>query len=117
MARQLIEQVTDDLDGGKADTTVSFSWDGTAYEIDLSRKNASALEKTLRPYLSAARKVRSGSASTRRTTRSPRGGGSSGRRQSRDLGAVREWAKENGHQVSERGRISSAILQAYDEAH
>ena len=126
MARQLIEQVTDDLDGGKADQTVSFSWEGTTYEIDLSRKNAQAFEKALKPYLSAARKAgKSGGGAGRR------GGGrgpsrpssrSSAARTSsssstRDLPAVREWAKENGYEVSERGRLSSKVLEAYDEAH
>ncbi len=120
MARQLIEQITDDMDGTKADTTVAFSWDGTAYEIDLSRKNAAAFEKILKPYLAKARKVRAGGGA-RRTARSGRstrpGGPSSARRPSRDLAAVRVWARDNGHEVSERGRISTAVLQAYDAEH
>lgn len=128
MARQLIEQVTDDLDGGKADQTVSFSWEGTSYEIDLSKKNAQAFEKALKPYLSAARKAgssggsrsrgRSGRASSRPSSRSSsRKSTSAASKTSRDLGAVRSWAKENGFEVSERGRLSSQILQAYDSAH
>jgi predicted secreted protein len=120
MARQLIEQVTDDLDGGRADTTVSFSWEGTAYEIDLSRKNAQAFEKALKPYLSAARKAKGTSGPSRRGSRA--GGRSSGRsaaarKSTRDMTAVREWAKENGFEVSERGRVSSKILEAFDSAH
>ena len=59
MARKVetIVTLTDDLDGGKADRTVSFSYAGAAYEIDLSKKNAGALEKVLAPYIGAARRA------------------------------------------------------------
>jgi hypothetical protein len=33
-----------------------------------------------------------------------------------DLGAVRAWARENGHTVNERGRLSSELLAAYEAA-
>jgi len=102
-----LTELIDDLDGGKADRTIAFSWDGNAYEIDLSKKNASVFEKTVKPYLEVARKV------PRRATRQA----GSGRRTQRDLAAVREWARANGHTVSDRGRIAAAITAAYDAAH
>ncbi len=106
---QLIE-LTDDLDGGKADQTVSFALNGSNYEIDLSKKNASALNKALKPYLEGARKVRA--------TRTRTAATSSGRGKSRsDLGDIRAWAKSNGYDVSDRGRIPASVTDAYDSAH
>ena len=32
------------------------------------------------------------------------------------LGAVRAWARENGHKVSDRGRVSQEVLDAYKAA-
>lgn len=57
MAQRVQVILVDDLDGSEADETVHFSLDGTGYEIDLSRDNASRLRDALTPYLGAARKV------------------------------------------------------------
>ncbi len=108
MAKRTITtiELTDDVDGGKAERTIAFGYDGANYEIDLSKKNATAFEKMMRPYVDAARKV-------------GRGGVRRGRRASapaRDLSAVREWARANGHAVSDRGRVPAAVLEAYDSA-
>jgi hypothetical protein len=105
---ETIVTLTDDLDGSKADRTVAFGYDGVSYEIDLSKKNATALEKALAPYIAAARKVPSRGGRRNR-------GSASGRRP--DLTAVREWARANGHEISHRGRVPAAILEAYDAAH
>jgi nucleoid-associated protein Lsr2 len=106
MARQYVEQLTDDLDGGKADSTIRFSWENTTYEVDLSKKNAAAFAKLVKPYIDAGRKVRRGTATTARRS-------SNGRARGHDLSAVRAWAKENGHAVADRGRIPAAVLAAY----
>jgi Lsr2 len=97
-----ITELIDDLDGGKADRTVIFAVDGTTYEIDLSKKNATAFAKALEPYLEAARKVRRSPGKT-----ATRG---SARQDGPDLSVVREWARANGHSVSNRGRIPATIL-------
>lgn len=107
MARKVITSYVDDLDGSEADGTVTFALDGSSYEVDLSGKNRKALEEALEPYISAGRKV---SGSTRRTSTSSKAGRT-------DLQAIREWAKENGHAVSERGRISASVIQAYEDSH
>lgn len=107
MATQTFTRLVDDLDGSKAERTVEFSWDGKSYAIDLSKKNLAALEKALRPYLEAAR-------SQRRPT-SPRA--TTGRRarcSSIDLAAVRQWARDNGYSVSDRGRVGRDVLAAYE---
>jgi Lsr2 len=114
MARETITRLVDDLDGGTAERTVSLGWDGQSYEIDLSKKNISSLEKVLKPYLDAGRRVRgSATRSSRRSGRSA----SSGTADRGKLQDVREWARANGHEVSERGRIPSVIREAYEAAH
>jgi hypothetical protein len=80
------------------------------YEIDLSQQNAAQLRDALAPWVGNARRV--SGRSTRPAGR--RGGGSSA---SADTTAIRTWAKENGYKVSERGRISAEVQQAYATAH
>lgn len=112
MAQKVQVLLVDDIDGGTADETVTFALDGVSYEIDLTSAHASELRDALGTWVGHARKVggRSGGRS---------GGSSSGAarpRRSSDAGAVRAWAKENGHEVSERGRISAEIREAYEAA-
>lgn len=111
MARKVQVLLVDDLDGGKADETISFALDGTAYEIDLSKKNATSLRNALSDYVGHARKAgraRSGGAG-RRGGKAPI---------DRDqAGAIRAWARKSGHDVSDRGRIPASIVDAYNEAH
>ena len=116
MARRIVHQLVDDIDGTVMDAgegeTVLFSLDGTAYEIDLTTQNAAALRDALAPYVSAGRRV-----SSARASGSGSGGGSKRRRTGQqDYAAVREWARANGYQVSERGRVPAAVLEAYEAA-
>ena len=108
MAQRIQVILVDDIDGGEASETVSFALDGVSYEIDLSEKNAADLRDALSSYVGHARRL---------------GGRSSGRRQSgaraggaNDTAAACEWARQNGHQVSERGRIPARVLEAYRAA-
>lgn len=110
--QQITTSFTDDLDGTELDasavTTVQFSLDGTTYEIDLSETNAAALREDLATWIEHARKV-SGRSSTRKTTRSSAAAGDR-----EESTAIREWARANGHQVSDRGRISAKVVEAYN---
>ena len=108
MAQRVNIILVDDIDGSDATETVTFGLDGTTYEIDLNDANAAALREALSGYVGHARKV-SGGRRGRRTSSSS--GTSSNTR------AVRDWARENGYEVSDRGRISADIQQAYDAAH
>jgi|SRR3954452_11910359 hypothetical protein len=111
MAKQVITLLTDDLDGGEADRTVEFGLDGVTYTIDLSEKNAGKLRKALDPYLSVATRVGRSSADVRGPRRgAAAASGRAGRDQNQ---AIREWASKNGYEVSERGRIPSSIVEAY----
>jgi hypothetical protein len=105
---EVIVTVTDDLDGSKAERTVLFGWDGKSYEIDLSKRNAAALEKLLAPYIEAGRRVRANGSSRRSS-------GSSAAKS--DTADVRAWAAENGFTVSARGRIPANVIDAYRAAH
>jgi hypothetical protein len=109
MAQRVEVVLIDDVDGGKAAETVTFALDGVSYEIDLSDKNARKLRDDLATWTGHARRAGSAKAAgSRRRAASPKRA---------DLGAVREWARANGHNVSDRGRISADVQAAYDKAH
>ena len=112
MAQKVQVLLVDDVDGGEADETVSFALDGVSYEIDVSADNAEALREAIAPWIGHARRV-GGRSGSRRSARSRDNG--SGARAS--LADVRAWARENGFQVSDRGRISSEVMEAFENEH
>jgi hypothetical protein len=115
MARKVQVILSDDLDENlPADETVSFSLDGTSYEIDLAEKNAKELRDVFSRYVSAARKVGRGG---RSSGSSGRGRSTGGRMDREQAGAIRDWARKNGHAVSDRGRIPASVVEAYEAAH
>jgi hypothetical protein len=112
MARKVQVILSDDLDESvAADETVSFSLDGTNYEIDLSEKNAQELRDAFSRYVQAARKVGRGSGRASGGGRS-RATGGGGRMDREQAGAIRDWARKNGHAVSDRGRIPASVVEA-----
>ena len=117
MARKVQVILSDDLDDSiSADETVSFALDGTTYEIDLSEKNANEMRDVLGRYVSAARKVSSRGTRASGAGRS-RATGGGGRMDREQAGAIREWARKNGHEVSDRGRIPASVVEAFEAAH
>ncbi|TDX74857.1 Lsr2 protein [Rathayibacter sp. PhB151] len=111
MAQKLT--LIDDLDGSPIDGdggTVAFSVDGANYEIDLSEKNTAELRRVLEKYVAAGRRVRGG-------TNTPATPSARAKSNPERLKAIREWATENGHEVSPRGRIAAPVQEAYDAAH
>ena len=119
MAQQVNVKFVDDLDGSDAAGTVSFAIDGRAYEIDLSENNAARLRESLASFVAAGRKSDGASAAAGRRTQKMTA--SSGRRPQpldrEQTAAIRAWARQNGHQVSERGRISKTVVDAFEAAH
>ena len=114
MAQKVQVLLVDDLDGGEATETVSFALDGSAYEIDLSKKNADVLRETFAKYVGAARKAgRSGGSSGRSASRG-RGGSTAMDRD--QAAAIRSWAKKQGLKVSDRGRIPASIIEQYNQS-
>jgi hypothetical protein len=110
MAQKVETVFIDDLDGSKADTTIRFGLDGTDFEIDLNGTHADELRKAAQRYIQAGRKVsnvrRSTRGASRRSTTS--GGASSSE--------VREWAKSEGYEVKERGRIPAELVVKFQAA-
>src|ERR1700710_2723977 len=101
MAQRTIVHLVDDVSGDDADETVAFSLDGQSYEIDLSADNATRLRESLAEFVASARKSNAPARGGRRSSTPTR-------RSSNGTGDVRSWARENGFQVSERGRIPSS---------
>ena len=116
--------LVDDIDGGTAEETVSFALDGVSYEIDLSAENAAALREAFAHWVGHGRRVaggRGGRSTGRRAGGSSGGGSGSGgssggssRASSSDSAAIRDWAREHGFTVNERGRIPAEVKAAYD---
>ncbi|MFP8963998.1 histone-like nucleoid-structuring protein Lsr2 [Streptomyces nanhaiensis] len=108
MAQKVQVLLVDDIDGGEADETVTFALDGKTYEIDLTTANADKLRDLLEPYVRNGR--RTGGRSARGKSRPAAGGAS------QDTAKIRAWAKENGYEVNDRGRVPANIREAYEKA-
>jgi hypothetical protein len=107
MAQKIQTLFIDDIDGGEAAGTVRFGLDGTDYEIDLSTAHADELRSALQRYVAHARKA---GGPARRASR--------GRRDAAavDTHKVREWAKGQGIEIKERGRVPANIVEKYEAA-
>ncbi|MFF0624458.1 Lsr2 family protein [Streptomyces sp. NPDC004296] len=108
MAQKVQVLLVDDLDGGEANETVTFALDGKSYEIDLSGANADKLRESLADFVKAGRKT-GGRSSGRGKTRAAAAG-------SPDTAKIRAWAKENGYNVNDRGRVPADIREAFEKA-
>ena len=109
MAQKIQALFVDDLDGSEAEGTIRFGLDGADYEIDLSTEHAQALRDALAPYVKSARRA----AGARRSA------GRSGRRASAsgpNPTEVREWAKAQGIEVKERGRVPAELVVKFKAA-
>jgi Lsr2 len=109
VAQKIQTLFIDDIDGSEAEGTVRFALDGTDYEIDLNTKHAEALRKALSRYIDAARRS---SAAARRPVRSGRRSAASGL----NTTEVREWAKAQGIEVKDRGRVPAELVVKFRAA-
>lgn len=117
MAERVVHLFIDDMDGSEIPEggggRIEFSVRGAHYQIDLSSANTAKFDKALKPFITAAEKVDGAArpqgrkAEKKSRTASPK----------EHLAAVRDWARESGYEVSERGRIKAEIVQAYQAAH
>lgn len=98
MARKVEVTHVDDIDGSPEAKTVSFGFNNRWYEIDLSKENAESFKELLKPYLRKAR-----------ATAPPKP-------QRNETKLIREWAKKNGYELADRGRIHRHIVEAYRNA-
>jgi hypothetical protein len=112
VAQRTILELVDDLDGGKAEETVSFALDGVEFDIDLSAENAARLRDTFAEYVGHARRIggrKKTGAGTPKVVAATNG--------KPDTQAVREWARSQGEVVAERGRVPQALVMRFQEAH
>lgn len=110
MAQRVNVILVDDLDGNEADETVSFGLDGVEYDIDLSATHAAELREALELYVQAGRR-----AGGRRRSRSA--GRASRAANSVSASDIRSWARDNGWDVPDRGRVAAEVREAYAAAH
>ncbi|XKH58536.1 Lsr2 family protein (plasmid) [Citricoccus nitrophenolicus] len=97
MAQQVQTVLVDDLDGSPAEETVTFGLDGRHYEIDLTSRNAKELRSIFKPFIKKSRAT------------APPAPNLESRK-------IRAWARDNGYQVSNRGRIHHDVVEAYRNA-
>ncbi|TWE09932.1 histone-like nucleoid-structuring protein Lsr2 [Rudaeicoccus suwonensis] len=107
MAQRVQILLEDDIDGSEASETVVFALDGKTYEIDLAAANAAKLRDSFAKWIGYARPMKNRARTTGATRQSnPRG----------DLNKIREWGRSNGYKVSDRGRVSAELQEAYAKA-
>ena len=112
MAQKIQTLFIDDIDGGAAEGTVRFALDGTEYEIDLNAKHSEELRSALGQYVTHARKVGGGARRAGRTAgRAGRGAGSS-----LNTTEIRNWAREQGYDIKDRGRVPADLVAKYQAA-
>jgi nucleoid-associated protein Lsr2 len=108
VASRVVTILTDDFDGSEAEETIHFSVEGAEYEIDLSKAHAQEFRASIEPYMHAGRKT--GGRRVRRSSSTVAGDGDQTK-------AIRDWAKAQQMKVSDRGRVSAEIREAYSKAH
>ena len=109
MAQKIQTLFIDDLDGSDAEGTVRFALDGAQYEIDLNAEHAKELREAVARYAGAARRVGS-------VAKQPARGGRRGSVSGLNTTEVREWAKAQGIDVKERGRVPAELVVKFKAA-
>jgi hypothetical protein len=115
VAQKIQTLFIDDIDGSEAEGTIRFALDGADYEIDLNAKHADELRKALSRYVEAARRSGGGGNATRRPARSS-GSGRRAAASGLNTNEVREWAKSQGFEVKDRGRVPAELVVRFKAA-
>ncbi len=108
MAQRVNVVLVDDIDGSDAEETVTFGIDGTDYEIDLNAANAAKLREAVALYVGHGRRT-----GGRRRRGAPRNSAAA----AATPAEIREWARNNGWDVPDRGRVAQEVREAYESAH
>ncbi|NHC13940.1 histone-like nucleoid-structuring protein Lsr2 [Motilibacter deserti] len=116
MAQRVVTELIDDLDGeSEAVETVTFGIDGVTYEIDLNEEHAEELRTLIEGHALHGRRL-AASRGGRRRGGARSGPASSAGASGADPKLIRQWAQEQGYEVSARGRVSKALIEAYHAA-
>lgn len=115
MAQKVLVQLIDDLDGTAAEDVeaVSFGLDGVTYDIDLKKDNAARLRDALADFVASGRRMGGRAKRATSTTRTV----VAESRTKEQTKAIREWAKAKGHDLADRGRIPTSIIEEFEQAH
>ncbi len=115
MAKKTEVVLIDDIDGGEANDTVTFGLDGFIYTIDVSLEHERELREGIAKFVGPA--TRLGDWALRDRRQKPRGARRApvGANRERNK-AIREWAQQQGLQVSPRGRIPDEIIAQFTKA-
>ena len=108
MSRRTITRLVDDIDGKDIDQggqTITFSFSGVDYSIDLSDRNAEKFQKAIGPYIEAATRIGGRRTPSLSTTTGQV-----------DTKAVRAWAASSGIELSARGRVPASVVEQYRAA-
>jgi hypothetical protein len=118
MGQRIEVVLTCDLHEGEvpAEETVTFAVDGTTYAFELCAEHLAEFRDTLARYVGAARRADQPRRGRRRTADSAPASTRRGSSGKTDLAEVRSWARNQGYQVSDRGRISSEVQEAFEAA-
>ncbi|MFC0447041.1 histone-like nucleoid-structuring protein Lsr2 [Rhodococcus jostii] len=115
MARKVVVEMVDDIDGtafGENGESIHYAVDGVEYVIDLKDEHAKEIRETFEYYIAHSTRV------SGRKHRSDRPGNANVvKRPSDETKKIRAWAREQGHELSSRGRIPTEIEQAFHDAH
>ena len=113
--KHIVEKIVDDVDGTILSEyeTVTFAVDGTTYEFDTSLEHAAEFRDSLRLYIEKSRQIVNGNVVTRKRVAAV----GQDRPSAEQLRAIRDWARKNGHEVSNRGRVPAEIVEAFEAAH
>lgn len=114
MAKKVI--TVDDIDGYDGDDVAKrdFEVGGTMYTIDLGEANFKKLQEALdalAPFVEEAVEVKQAGRARRSAA------DSAPRLQGYTNGDVREWAKDEGLEISARGKIADELYEKFIEAH
>ena len=108
MGRIQAVRFIDDLDGAVLEDSVEmvrWSLDGREYEFDTSPGNARAFRDAVARYVQISRRV---------TANAP-GSGKRGVAPAAPR-VIRQWARGNGVEVPDRGRVPAAVVDAFQAA-
>lgn len=114
MAQKVEVLLTCDLDEEptEAADTVIFAYDGRSYTFELCEDHLAEFTETMTSWAEHARRagaMNSSSKGSRKTHRRPAGNRA-------EVTAIREWAANNGYEISDRGRIPVEVRREYEEA-
>lgn len=101
MATETQTRLIDDLDGSEASHTIHFSLDHKSYVVDMNEDNARRVREQFQTLIEAGRPVKNGKTKASKSTRNT------------ESPKIRKWAREQGYDVPQRGRIPEELVQAY----